>query len=35
MIAVDVMTGLYAFQAISSALMRKVRFGKGHILIAL
>ncbi len=29
MIAVDVMTGLYAFQAISSALMRKVRFGEG------
>ncbi|MEQ9124576.1 MAG: CaiB/BaiF CoA-transferase family protein, partial [Alphaproteobacteria bacterium] len=29
MIAVDVMTGLYAFQAISAALMRKVRFGEG------
>lgn len=29
MIAVDVMTGLYAFQAISTALMRKVRFGGG------
>lgn len=29
MIAVDVMTGLYAFQAISTALMQKVRFGKG------
>ncbi len=29
MIAVDVMTGLYAFQAISTALMRKVRFGEG------
>lgn len=30
MIAVDVMTGLYAFQAISAALMRKVRFGEGQ-----
>ncbi len=29
MIAVDVMTGLYAYQAISSALLRKFRFGKG------
>lgn len=29
MIAVDVMTGLYAFQAISTALMRQFRFGKG------
>jgi crotonobetainyl-CoA:carnitine CoA-transferase CaiB-like acyl-CoA transferase len=29
MVAVDVMTGLYAFQAISTALMRKVRFGEG------
>ncbi len=29
MIAVDVMTGLYAYQAISSALIRKLRFGKG------
>jgi crotonobetainyl-CoA:carnitine CoA-transferase CaiB-like acyl-CoA transferase len=29
MIAVDVMTGLYAFQAISAALMRKFRFGEG------
>lgn len=29
MIAIDVMTGLYAFQAISTALMRKVRFGEG------
>jgi crotonobetainyl-CoA:carnitine CoA-transferase CaiB-like acyl-CoA transferase len=29
MIAVDVMTGLYAFQAISAALMRKVRFNEG------
>ena len=29
MIAIDVMTGLYAYQAISSALLRKFRFGKG------
>jgi len=29
MIAIDVMTGLYAFQAIATALMRQVRFGKG------
>lgn len=29
MIAVDVMTGLYAFQALSTAIMRQVRFGKG------
>ena len=29
MIAIDVMTGLYAYQAISSALFRKIRFGKG------
>ena len=29
MIAVDVMTGLYAFQALSAALMRKFRFGEG------
>lgn len=29
MVAIDVMTGLYAFQAISTALMRKVRFGEG------
>lgn len=32
MIAVDVMTGLYAYQAISSALIRKIRFGKGAYL---
>jgi len=29
MIAVDVLTGLYAFQALSAALMRKFRFGEG------
>lgn len=29
MIAIDVMTGLYAFQAMSAALMRKFRFGEG------
>jgi len=29
MIAVDVMTGLYAFQALSAALMRKFRYGGG------
>jgi len=29
MIAVDVMTGLYAFQALSAALMRKFRYGEG------
>lgn len=29
MIAIDVMTGLYAFQALSAALMRKFRYGKG------
>jgi len=29
MIAVDVMTGLYAYQAIASALLRKFRFGEG------
>ena len=29
MIAVDVMTGLYAFQALSAAILRQVRFGKG------
>ena len=28
-IAVDVMTGLYAFQAIATAVMRQIRFGKG------
>ncbi|HYC65599.1 MAG TPA: CoA transferase, partial [Reyranellaceae bacterium] len=32
MIAVDVTTGLYTFQALSTALMRQVRFGEGsHI----
>ena len=29
MIAVDVLTGLYGFQAVSSALMRQLRFGVG------
>ncbi|MGE0153885.1 MAG: CaiB/BaiF CoA transferase family protein [Reyranellaceae bacterium] len=29
MIAVDVLTGLYGFQAVSAALMRQVRFGVG------
>lgn len=29
-IAVDVMTGLYAFGALSSAIMRQIRFGKGQ-----
>ncbi len=32
MIAVDVLTGLYVYQAISSALIRKLRFGKGAYL---
>ena len=30
MIAVDVMTGLYAFQALSTAILKQVRFGKGQ-----
>jgi crotonobetainyl-CoA:carnitine CoA-transferase CaiB-like acyl-CoA transferase len=29
MIAIDVITGLYAFQALSTALMRRFRFGEG------
>ncbi|MCY4231398.1 MAG: CoA transferase [Alphaproteobacteria bacterium] len=29
MVAIDVMTGLYAYQAIASALLRKFRFGEG------
>lgn len=29
MIAVDVLTGLYGFQAVSAALMRQLRFGQG------
>lgn len=29
-IAIDVMTGLYAYNAISSALIRKIRFGEGQ-----
>lgn len=29
MIAIDVMTGLYAFQALSTAILRKLRFGEG------
>src|SRR3546814_2335873 len=29
-IAVDVMTGLYAFGALSSAILKQVRFGKGQ-----
>ena len=29
MIAVDVMTGLYAFQALATAIIRQIRFGKG------
>ena len=29
MIAIDVMTGLYAFQALSTAVLRKLRFGEG------
>ena len=32
MIAVDVMTGLYAYQAISSALISRMRFGEGAYL---
>ena len=29
MIAIDVLTGLYAFQALSTAVLRKLRFGEG------
>ncbi len=34
MVAVDGLTGLYAFQAISAALMRQVRFGRGSYIDA-
>ena len=30
MIAIDVMTGLYAYQAVASAMLRRFRFGKGR-----
>jgi len=32
MIAVDVTTGLYTFQALSTAIMRQIRFGEGSVI---
>lgn len=32
MVVIDVVTGLYGFQALSAALMRKVRFGEGSFI---